>query len=76
MELVTFKTNIKNEDEVCRVAPYLSKASGSNNWQIDLSRSDSLLTVYSPAVVNKSQILKAVVSAGFMAILKEGYSTM
>jgi hypothetical protein len=76
MELITFKTNIKSEDEVCKVAPYLSKASGSNNWQIELSKRESLLTVYSPGIVQESQIVRAVLRAGFMAIKMNGFCTL
>jgi hypothetical protein len=73
MELVTYKTNIRDEAALGRVAPYLNKVVGSTNWQLDIADIDKILTVYSPAVINEAELLKAVRKAGFKAMSLEDY---
>jgi len=68
MELITYKTNIKNEAALSRVAAHLNKAVGSTNWQLDISSIDHVLTVYSPGTVNEDGVLTAIKKAGFKAI--------
>ncbi len=73
MELIIYKTNIRNEAALSKVAPYLNKAVGTANWQLDLSASDCKLTVYSPGIVNEMQVLDAVHKAGYKAVNLEDY---
>lgn len=73
MELIIYKTNISSEAALNKVAPYLNKAVGTANWQLDLSVSDRKLTVYSPGTVNETQVLDAVHKAGYNAINLEDY---
>ena len=73
MELITYKTNIRNEAALSRVAVYLNKAVGSSNWQLDISSIDRVLTVYSPGIVNEDGVLTAVKKAGFKAMNLNDY---
>ena len=73
MELITYKTNIRSEAELRRVAPHLNKVVGSTNWQLDISNIDRVLTVYSPGIVNEAGLLTAVKKAGFKAMNLDGY---
>jgi len=76
MELITYKTNIRNEAALSRVAAHLNKAVGSANWQLDVSSVDRILTVYSPGIVNEDGVLTAIKKAGFKAInLNDHYLT-
>ena len=73
MEIITYKTNISSEAELQRVTPFLNNAVGSPNWQIDLRNSDKMLTVYSPGMVNETQLLHAIRKARFKAINLDDY---
>lgn len=75
MEIVTYKTNIKNEAALQRVAPHLNRVVGSANWQIDLESSEKKLSVFSPGTINEIQVEDAIRKAGFRALnLDEYYS--
>jgi hypothetical protein len=73
MELITYKTNIKNEAALNRIAPHLNKAIGSTNWQVDITDIDRVLTVYSPGVINEEAVIKAVRKGGFKAMNLDDY---
>lgn len=75
MELISYKTNIKNEKALLRVAPYLNRAVGSANWQLDLESPERKLTVFSPGLINEIHVEDAIHKAGFRALnLDEYYS--
>ncbi len=75
MELISYKTNIKNENALQRVTPFLNRAVGSANWQLDLESSDRKLTVFSPGIINEIHVEDAIHKAGFRALnLDEYYS--
>lgn len=73
MELITYKTNIKNESALQRIAPLLNKAVGPTNWQVDISSTDRILTVFAPGKVNEDDLLKGIRRAGFKAINVDDY---
>lgn len=73
MEIITYKTNIRSEKAVQKVTPYLNRAVGSANWQIDIRDSNKTLSVFSPAYVNEQQVLNAVHVAGFSAMNIDDY---
>lgn len=73
MELITYKTNIRSEAALGKVAPYLNRAIGTANWQLDLYNKDKKLTVYSPGIVNETVVLDAVHKAGFEAVNLEDF---
>ncbi|GAB3925696.1 MULTISPECIES: heavy-metal-associated domain-containing protein [Larkinella] len=64
MEKTTFKTNIKCANCVATVTPYLNKAVGEANWQVDTLTPDKLLTVEGASV---EQVQEALREAGYKA---------
>ncbi len=73
MEIITYKTNIRSEKALEKVAPYLNSAVGAANWQIDIADSNKTLSVFSPAYVNEQKVLNAVHCAGFSAMNIDDY---
>ncbi|NCT93308.1 MAG: heavy metal transport/detoxification protein [Chitinophagaceae bacterium] len=67
MELIKYRTNIRSEKSVCKIAPYLNQAVGAPNWQIDISSSDRTLEVFSHGRVDERSVIKAIKKAGFSA---------
>jgi copper chaperone len=64
METTIFKTNIKCGNCVATVTPFLNKAVGENNWQVDIQNPDKLLTVEGATV---DQVKEALKEAGYKA---------
>lgn len=64
METQKFKTTINCGGCINAVTPTLNKIAGENNWQVDTSSPDKILTVKSDQVTPK-QIQEAVQSLGF-----------
>jgi hypothetical protein len=75
MEIIKYKTNIKNDAAVCRIASVLNHIVGSANWQLDIKSPDRFLTVYSPGLVNEHQLKDAIRKAGFKATSVEAFNT-
>jgi hypothetical protein len=73
MELISYKTNIKNESALQRVTPYLNRAVGSANWQLDLNSPERKLTIFSSGIVNEVQVEDAIHKAGFRALNLDDY---
>lgn len=73
MQLITYKTNIRNEAAINKVAPLLNKVIGPANWQIDILNNDKELTVFAPGFVDEELVLKAIRKAGFRAENIEDY---
>ena len=71
MQLITYKTNIRNEAALNKIASFLDKAVGPANWQIDMNR--HAITVFAPGVVDEDQVLKIIRKAGFKAENMEDY---
>ncbi|WP_407527788.1 hypothetical protein PDL71_08000 [Lacibacter sp. MH-610] len=67
MELITYKTEIRNESAAGKVALLLNQLIGSSNWQLDLESADGLLTVFSPGALNEPEIRATIQQAGFEA---------
>lgn len=53
MEIINYKTNINSEKALIRLAPYLDRAVGASNWQLNLHDEDRTLSVFSPGLVNE-----------------------
>lgn len=73
MEIIIYKTNIRNEAALHRVSLWLNKAVGPANWQLDINSSDKKLTVYSNSTINKSQVTAAIQKAGFKVMNLDDY---
>jgi len=65
METLRFKSNIKCEGCLAKVAPLLDEAVGAENWSVDLQSATKTLTVKGNATADK--IVAAVQGAGFKA---------
>lgn len=65
MGTLKFKTNIKCGGCMATVTPFLNKTAGENNWQVDLSDPQRVLTVESGKPEN--EIIAVVKEAGFQA---------
>jgi copper chaperone CopZ len=66
MEELKFKTNIKCSGCVAQVTPALNETVGDNNWTVDTTDPDKILTV-SGENTDKDEIKKALEKAGFRA---------
>ena len=66
MDAIRFKTNIKCSGCVAQVTPALNETVGDNNWTVDTTNPDKILTV-SGENTNKDEIKKALEKAGFKA---------
>lgn len=63
---IQFKTNIKCGGCIATVTPFLDKAVGAGNWQVDTASPDKMLTVQANEVTTE-QIQQAVQQAGYKA---------
>lgn len=68
MELITYKTNIKSESAICKVAAQLNAVISPTNWQLDLDSPGHYLTIYSPGIVDAQQVRTAIRKAGYRAV--------
>ncbi|MCC7401432.1 MAG: heavy-metal-associated domain-containing protein [Chitinophagaceae bacterium] len=59
-----FKTNINCSGCVAAVKPYLDKAQGIDEWNVDTSNKDKILTIKSEGISEK-QIMDTVQKAGY-----------
>ena len=66
MEKIAFKTNIMCSACVAKVAPELNKTAGENNWEIDITNPQKILTVTAEDTA-KQAIKNAVERAGYKA---------
>lgn len=68
MEILKFKTNVADQQDVARVAPYLAKLVGIENWRIAPETKENILSI---AGINLDPQLveNAVKEAGFQAEL-------
>ncbi|WP_276363147.1 heavy-metal-associated domain-containing protein [Daejeonella sp. H1SJ63] len=65
MNTIKFKTNIKCTGCLTQVGPSLNETAGQDNWQVDLSSTDKILTVNTD--LNAGEIIDAVKKAGYTA---------
>lgn len=66
MEILKFKTNIKCGGCIATVTPFLDKEESIQNWQVDTSSADKVLTI-SGHDVNPQKVKNVVEKAGFKA---------
>ncbi|WP_340063700.1 heavy-metal-associated domain-containing protein [Ascidiimonas aurantiaca] len=70
MSTLTFKTNMKCEGCVSKVAPLLDNESFIDTWHVDLTGDERLLTVET-SVLSPQTIKEIVEKCGFIAELTE-----
>ena len=66
MNTIQLKTNINCGGCVTTVTPFLDEAVGKENWQVDTSNKDKILTVTKENAVT-DEVIKIVQKAGFKA---------
>ena len=64
MTTLKFKTTINCANCVRAVTPALNEEVGANNWQVDTTSADKVLTI-TAASPDAGQVVKAVEAAGF-----------
>ena len=64
MKKMKFKTNINCNGCIATVTPYLEKVKSVNNWEVDITNKNKILTVKGENL-NKEEIENAVKEAGF-----------
>jgi copper chaperone CopZ len=66
MKKLQFKTNIKCGGCLATVTPHLNALEGIQNWEVDITNPDKILTVQTEEV-SFEEIKQAVNAAGFKA---------
>jgi copper chaperone len=66
MEKIQFKTNIKCSGCVAKVTPHLDALEGVQQWEVDTTNPNKVLTVLADGV-KANQIKETVQQAGFQA---------
>ncbi len=67
METVKFKTTIKCSGCVGKATPFLNKAVGEDNWEVDVQNPDKILTIVMDDKIAVEEVVKAVEEAGYKA---------
>lgn len=66
MKNLTFKTNIKCTGCLAKAAPFLNRAAGKDNWEVDLQNPERILTV-TGTDTDSAAVQSAVKEAGYTA---------
>jgi copper chaperone len=67
METMKFKTTIKCSGCVASVTQVLNDAAGEDNWEVDTSVPDKILTVTSEQDITEEEVIAAVEKEGYKA---------
>ncbi len=68
METLQFKTNINCSNCVAKVSPFLNQENSIDNWKVDTSNPDKILSVEGEEL-DSEEIIRTVEKAGFKAEL-------
>ncbi|MFZ5972028.1 MAG: heavy-metal-associated domain-containing protein [Bacteroidota bacterium] len=63
METLRFSSNIKCDGCIAKVTPHLNATVGEQNWEVDLTTPNKILTVAGD--VTEAQVKEAVQKAGY-----------
>jgi copper chaperone CopZ len=66
MKTIQLKTNIMCSSCIAKVTPVLNKVIGEDNWKVDTTNPQKILTVTNPSV-HENEVINAVESAGYKA---------
>lgn len=66
MKTITVKTNIMCASCIAKVTPVLDKALGRNEWKVDITNPQKILSV-TGGKLDESGVIKAVEEAGYKA---------
>lgn len=67
METKQFKTTIKCSGCVATATPFLDKAVGEDNWEVDLQDPNRILTVTAGEEIADEKVISALQEAGYKA---------
>ncbi|MBS1665368.1 MAG: copper chaperone [Bacteroidetes bacterium] len=67
MKKLKFKTTIKCLGCVAKVTPILDAIIGGQNWEVDLTSPDRILTITAPETLADIEIITAIEKVGFKA---------
>jgi copper chaperone len=67
METLKFKTNIKCDGCIATVTPALNTLQGVDQWQVDTTNPDKILTVQSGDGLSASEVINALKTKGYNA---------
>lgn len=67
METLKFKTTIKCAGCISKVTSFLNQAAGENNWEVDITNPEKILTIKQEHEHSEQEILDAVQKAGYKA---------
>jgi copper chaperone len=65
METLSFKTNINCNNCIAKVKPFLNQVESIENWQVDISNADKILSVSGEEELTSTEVIEAVQKAGF-----------
>lgn len=63
-KILQFKTNINCAGCLASVTPFLNKAAGIENWEVDIHKKDKVLTIKA-AGITEQEVIETVKKAGF-----------
>lgn len=61
-----FKTNVRCENCIAKIKPYLNEKPNIKNWEVDLTNPDRILTVEGDDI-RSSEVSEALSKAGYFA---------
>lgn len=64
MEILVFKTNVSDKEEVMRLVPHMDSLDGIVRWNVDLQDKDNILRIVS-ASVGPRQVERRLQAAGY-----------
>lgn len=67
METYKFKTNIKCENCIATVSPFLNGISEIENWEVDTKTPDKTLTVTAKKELDARKVIEQLNKAGYQA---------
>ncbi len=66
METLKFKTNVKCNNCVAKITPYLDESDNIREWKVDLDSSERILTVTGEGLT-KEHVIETLLKAGYKA---------
>lgn len=63
-KVLQFKTNINCASCLASVTPFLDKAEGIENWEVDIHKKEKILTVKAEGITEQ-EVIETVEKAGF-----------
>lgn len=68
MEILKFKTNLTDEVQVAKAAPFIDKLEGIKTWKVDTESQEKILSIAAKDL-DPQKVESALEEAGFSAIM-------